>query len=34
MLGSGGARDGGAINPLPHVLLFDLADIIVAVDVT
>jgi NTE family protein len=26
--------DGGAVNPLPYDLLFDLADIIVAVDVT
>jgi NTE family protein len=26
--------DGGAVNPLPYDLLFDLADIVVAVDVT
>ena len=26
--------DGGAVNPLPYDLLFDLADIVIAVDVT
>jgi len=31
---SGLLIDGGAVNPLPYDLLFDLADIVIAVDVT
>ena len=34
MFGDGVLIDGGAVNPLPYDLLFRLADIVVAVDVT
>src|SRR5271156_58985 len=34
IFGDGVLIDGGAVNPLPYDLLFGLADIIVAVDVT
>ena len=34
LFGDGVLIDGGAVNPLPYDLLFSLADIVVAVDVT
>jgi NTE family protein len=34
LFGDGVLIDGGAVNPLPYDLLFNLADIVVAVDVT